>query len=64
VDGIKQLADYGIEAAHALIRMLKTAGYNSLLSFEWEKRWHPDIPDPELALPSFRRWITAAPETS
>jgi glucosamine-6-phosphate deaminase len=26
------------------------------VSFEWEKRWHPEIEEPEIALPHFLRW--------
>ena len=27
--------------------------YNGFLSFEWEKYWHPEIEEPEVALPDF-----------
>ena len=40
---------------------LKTAlqglRYDRFLSFEWEKKWHPEIADPEIALPHFARWF-------
>lgn len=45
-----------------LIRLLVTSGYDQFVSFEWEKRWHPQIPGPEIALPQFKNWITAALE--
>lgn len=32
---------------------LVDAGYDGVVSFEWEKRWHPDIEDPEVAIPHF-----------
>jgi len=32
---------------------LKEGGYNGYLSLEWEKRWHPDIAEPEEAFPQF-----------
>ncbi len=35
---------------------LRAAGYEGWVSFEWEKRWHPEIEDPEVALPHFLRW--------
>ena len=35
---------------------LAANGYDGWVSFEWEKRWHPEIADPEAALPRFVRW--------
>ena len=35
---------------------LRGAGYDRWLSFEWEKRWHPEIEEPEVSLPQFLRW--------
>jgi sugar phosphate isomerase/epimerase len=31
-------------------------GGGSWASFEWEKRWHPEIEDPDVALPHFLSW--------
>jgi sugar phosphate isomerase/epimerase len=31
--------------------------YDRFLSFEWEKKWHPEIADAEIALPHFARWF-------
>jgi len=42
-------------AARAL-DWLRAAGYDRGVSFEWEKRWHPEIEDPDVALPHFLRW--------
>ncbi|HET6181331.1 MAG TPA: sugar phosphate isomerase/epimerase family protein [Candidatus Sulfotelmatobacter sp.] len=36
---------------------LKQLHYDRFLSFEWEKKWHPEIADPEVALPHFARWF-------
>jgi hypothetical protein len=33
------------------------AGYRGWLSAEWEKRWHPEIEEPEVALPQHRRLL-------
>jgi sugar phosphate isomerase/epimerase len=46
--------------AGELLQLLQGSGYQRYISFEWEKRWHPEIPEPEIALPHFRRWIKAA----
>jgi sugar phosphate isomerase/epimerase len=32
---------------------LRKAGYTGWLSVEWEKRWHPELAEPEVALPQF-----------
>ena len=39
------------EALHAL----KSGGYAGYYSFEWEKMWHPEIQEPEIALPHFAK---------
>ena len=36
---------------------LSEIGFNGFVSFEWEKKWHPKIPDANLALPHFARWF-------
>jgi sugar phosphate isomerase/epimerase len=35
------------------IEALARTGYRGYYSFEWEKRWHPDIAEPEVALAQF-----------
>jgi sugar phosphate isomerase/epimerase len=37
-----------------MLQTLKDAGYEGFLSLEWEKKWHPEIADPEVAFPQFR----------
>jgi len=39
------------------IQLLKDNGYDGWLQFEHEKRWHPELPEPELAFPAFVRWV-------
>jgi sugar phosphate isomerase/epimerase len=36
---------------------LSQVGYDRFVSFEWEKQWHPEIPDADIALPHFVRWF-------
>jgi len=43
------------EAARVL-ELLVGGGGEHWVSFEWEKRWHPEIEEPEVALPHFLRW--------
>ena len=35
------------------LQLLHAAGYDGWFSLEWEKMWHPEIEDPEVALPLF-----------
>jgi sugar phosphate isomerase/epimerase len=35
------------------LRLLVDDGYSGWFSIEWEKAWHPDLADPEVALPAF-----------
>jgi len=37
--------------------------YNRFASFEWEKKWHPEIADANIALPHFVRWFRENWET-
>ena len=34
-----------------MLSLLQAAGYPHWISVEWEKRWHPEIEEPEVALP-------------
>jgi sugar phosphate isomerase/epimerase len=35
----------------AILATLQSRQYSGWLSVEWEKKWHPDIADPEIAIP-------------
>jgi sugar phosphate isomerase/epimerase len=43
------------------VRLLKESGYADFVSVEWEKKWHPEIAEPEVAFPQhialLREWI-------
>jgi sugar phosphate isomerase/epimerase len=39
------------------IGVLKRNGYDGWLLFEHEKRWHPDLAEPEVIFPAFVRWV-------
>lgn len=47
-----------------MLGLLRAAGYPHWISVEWEKRWHPEIEEPEVALPQhldlLTRWLGAA----
>jgi sugar phosphate isomerase/epimerase len=44
-----------------MIGLLLAGGYQDWISVEWEKHWHPEIAEPETALPQhlelLRRWL-------
>ena len=42
-----------------MLRLLAAGGYPHWISVEWEKRWHPEIEDPEVALPQHLALLTA-----
>ena len=37
------------------LRLLQDVGFAGWYCLEWEKMWHPEIADPEIALPAFAR---------
>jgi sugar phosphate isomerase/epimerase len=37
------------------VRVLAAAGYTGLYCFEWEKKWHPEIEEPEVAFPHYAK---------
>ncbi len=45
-----------------MLGLLFRGGYDGWVSVEWEKRWHPEIDEPETALPQhlrlLRTWVT------
>lgn len=41
------------------IAALASTGYTGMYCFEWEKRWHPAIEEPEVAIPDFARVASA-----
>lgn len=45
------------------LALLTDKGYDGWISVEWEKKWHPEIPEPEVALPQhaelLRQWFGA-----
>jgi sugar phosphate isomerase/epimerase len=42
------------------VAALRDSNYDGYVSFEWEKYWHPEIEDPEIALPDFINAYRAA----
>lgn len=40
-----------------MLLALRQHNYDGYISVEWEKKWHPEIEEPEVALPQHRDWI-------
>ena len=47
------LTGTGTVPVRDIVRVLKAGGYTGYYGFEWEKGWHPDIEEPEVAFPHF-----------
>ena len=46
--------NFPLAELRAALRQLR---YNQFLSFEWEKKWHPELAEASIALPHFIRWF-------
>jgi sugar phosphate isomerase/epimerase len=53
------LAGRGEVSFTAAVNSLRGLGYDGYVSFEWEKYWHPEIEEPEVALPDFVKAMNA-----
>jgi len=40
-----------------IIQTLVKGGYTGCLCFEWEKKWHPEIAEPEVAIPQYAKTV-------
>ena len=41
-----------------VLQLLANGGYDGWIAFEWEKRWHPEIEEPEVAFPHYAKTMT------
>ena len=55
VDGNEQyvLLGKGKAPIREAVKALSGGGYKGFYSFEWEKQWHPELEEPEVALPPY-----------
>ena len=37
--------------------VLRNADFDGFVNFEWEKGWHPEIEEPDFAMPHFARYM-------
>jgi len=40
-----------------IVAELERQKYDGFVSFEWEKKWHPHLAEPEISIPHFARWF-------
>lgn len=52
------LVGEGNAPVEGILNVLKDAGYDGFLHFEWEKGWHPEIAEPEIAIPHFSTFMS------
>ena len=47
-----------------VLTSLRRLNYDGFVSLEWEKKWHPEIPDASVAFPQFMEWMRAHEKNS
>ena len=64
-DGLYTLLGDGDVPLFPMLDLLLSSGYAGPISLEWEKRWHPEIAEPEIAFPQYaqalRTYLNARP---
>lgn len=58
-DGGYSLMGEGDVPVESMLDLALDGGYTGAISVEWEKRWHPEIADPEVALPQYAQKLSA-----
>jgi sugar phosphate isomerase/epimerase len=53
------LTGQGTVPIPSFLEVLKGANYTGYVNFEWEKAWHPEIEEPEVAIPHFARYMSS-----
>lgn len=53
------LTGEGTVPVAGFLDLLERENYDGYVNFEWEKGWHPEIAEPEVAIPHFARYIAA-----
>ena len=47
----------GVVPVRDIVRSAARRGFSGYASVEWEKKWHPEIPEPEVAFPRYLRLL-------
>ncbi|KKM66836.1 hypothetical protein LCGC14_1477220 [marine sediment metagenome] len=40
-----------------MVKLLAAGGYDGMITLEWEKKWHPELAGPEVALPAHAKYM-------
>jgi sugar phosphate isomerase/epimerase len=56
------LLGHGEVPVREMLTLLAGGGYRGWVSVEWEKRWHPEIEEPQVALPQYLAVLRAWPD--
>jgi len=51
------LAGEGDVPLAEMVDLLKAGGYDGCITLEWEKKWHPELAEPDVALPHHARFM-------
>jgi sugar phosphate isomerase/epimerase len=51
------LAGEGKLPLRDIVTELRKINYSDFISFEWEKKWRPELAEPEIAIPHFAEWF-------
>lgn len=57
------LAGEGKFPVRQILTELERIKYDRFVSFEWEKKWRPELAEPEVAIPQFARWFRQKSES-
>jgi sugar phosphate isomerase/epimerase len=52
------LTGTGVVPVKEQVRVLASNGYKGFYCYEWEKKWHPEIEEPEVAFPHYVKVMT------
>jgi sugar phosphate isomerase/epimerase len=56
-DPMPVLTGQGKFALREILAELERLKYDHFISFEWEKKWRPELAEPEVAIPHFAEWF-------
>lgn len=57
LSGVPVIPGTGIIPVPEILTALASISYDDYICFEWERKWHPDLPSLDQVLPSFRAWV-------
>jgi sugar phosphate isomerase/epimerase len=55
------LTGHGDVPVRKQVEVLSASGYTGCYTFEWEKVWHPELPEPEIAIADFAEFMKRIP---